>query len=81
LGTRNCETLNPGMYYVATSRATTIGDCGTREVIPRKCTNSVMYFIAGTFPTGLKYLTHSDKGVEYKRVQESTYWVSYLDRQ
>jgi hypothetical protein len=26
-------------------------------------------------------LTHSHKGVEYKRVQESTAWVSYLDRQ
>jgi hypothetical protein len=81
LGARNCETLNPGMSYVATSRATTIGDCGTRQVIPRKCTNSVIYFKAGTFPTGLKCLTHSDKGVEYNRVQERTAWVSYLDRQ
>jgi hypothetical protein len=61
LGTMNCETLNPGMFYVATSRATTIGDCGTREVIGRKCTNSAIYFKAGTFPTGLKCLTHSDK--------------------
>jgi hypothetical protein len=81
LGTRNCETLNPGMSYVATSRATTIGDCGTGEVIPRKCTNSAIYFKAGTFQTGLKCLTHSHKGVEYKRVQERTAWVSYLDRQ
>jgi hypothetical protein len=79
--TRNCETLNPGMSYVATSRATTIGDCSTGEVIPRKCTNSAIYFKAGTFPTGLKCLTHSHKGVEYKRVQERIAWVSYLDRQ
>jgi hypothetical protein len=81
LGTRNCETLNPGMSYVATSRAKTIVDCGTGEVIPRKCTNSAIYFKAGTFQTGLKCLTHSYKGVEYKRVQEHTAWVSYLDRQ
>jgi hypothetical protein len=76
-----CLTLNPGMSFVATSRATAIGDCGTGEVIPRKCTNSAIYFKAGTFPTGLKCLTHSYKGVEYKRVQEHTSWVSYLDRQ
>jgi hypothetical protein len=69
------------MSYVATSRAPTIGDCGTGEVIPRKCTNSAIYFKAGTFPTRLKCLTHSYKGVEYKRVQERTAWVSYLDRQ
>jgi hypothetical protein len=81
LGTRNCETLNPGMSYVATSRATTIGDCGTGEVIPRKYTDSAIYFKAGTFPTRLKCLTHSHKGVEYKRVQERTAWILYLDRQ
>jgi hypothetical protein len=56
-----CETLNPGMSYVATSRATTIGYCCIGEVIPRKCKNSAIYFKAGTFPTGLKCLTHSDK--------------------
>ena len=50
-------------------------------MIPRKCTNSAIYFKAGTFPTGLKDLTHSDKGVEYKKVQQRTAWVSYLDRQ
>jgi hypothetical protein len=81
LGTRNCETLNPGISYVTTSRATTIGDCGTGEVIPRKCTKSAIYLKAGNFPTGLKCLTHSYKGLEYKRVQERTDWVSYLDRQ
>jgi hypothetical protein len=69
------------MSYVATSRATTIVDCGTGEAIPIKCTNSAIYFKAGTFPTWLKYITHSHKGVEYKRVQERTAWVSYLDRQ
>jgi hypothetical protein len=69
------------MSYVATSRATTIGDCGTGQVIPRNCTNRAIYFKAGTFPTGLKCLTHSHKVVDYKRVQERTAWVSYLDRQ
>jgi hypothetical protein len=69
------------MSFVATSRATTVGHCGTGEVIPRKRTNSAIYFKAGNFSTGLKCLTHSDKGVEYKRVQERTAWVSYLDRQ
>jgi hypothetical protein len=81
LGTIHCEILNPVMSYVATSIATTIGDCGTGEVIPRKCTNSAIFFKAGTFPTGLKCITHSDKGVEYKRIKERTAWVSYLDRQ
>jgi hypothetical protein len=69
------------MSYIATSRSTTIVDCGTGEVIPRKCTNSAIYFKAGTFPTGLKCLTRSYKGVEYNRDQERTAWVSYLDRQ
>jgi hypothetical protein len=54
LGERTDETINPGLTYVAVSRATTIGDLGHMMSIPRKCMNSALYFRAASFPRLLK---------------------------
>jgi hypothetical protein len=72
--------LNPGLAYVAVSRATTIGDLGHMTSIPRKCMNSALYFTVISFPAGIKRLTHSySTGDEYVKVKKSTAWVAYLD--
>jgi hypothetical protein len=49
IGQRKDETLNPGLTYMAISRATTIRNLGHVATIPRKCTNSAIYFLGGTF--------------------------------
>jgi hypothetical protein len=51
--------LNPGLTYVAVSRATTIWDLGHMTSIPQKCMNSALYFRAASFPAGINILTHS----------------------
>jgi hypothetical protein len=82
LGERKDETLNPGLTYVAVSRATTIGDLGHMMSIPRKCMNSGLYFRAASFPAGIKILTHSNStGDEHVKVKQRTAWVAYLDAQ
>jgi hypothetical protein len=74
------ETLDPGLTYVAVSRATTIGDLGHMTSIPRKCMNIALYFRAASFPAGIKRLTHSySTGDEYVKVKHRTAWVAYLD--
>jgi hypothetical protein len=61
-------------------RATPIGDLGHMMSIPRKCTNSALYFRAGSFPVGIKGLTHSySTGDEHVKVKHRTVWVVYLD--
>jgi hypothetical protein len=47
---RTYETLNPGLTYVAVSGSTTSGDLGHMTSIPRKYTNSALYFRAASFP-------------------------------
>jgi hypothetical protein len=80
LGERTDETLNPGLTYVAVSRATSIGDLGHMMSIPRKCMNSALYFRAASFPACIKILTHSNStGDEYIRVKQQMTWVTYLD--
>jgi hypothetical protein len=46
LGDIKYEALNPGLTYVAISRATTIGRLGHMTTIPMKCMNSAIYFLA-----------------------------------
>jgi hypothetical protein len=58
LGDRTYEALNPGLTYVAISRATTIGCLGHMTEVPKKCMNSVIYFLGGTFLSNIKCLTH-----------------------
>jgi hypothetical protein len=65
------ETLNPGLIYVAVSRATSIGDLGHMMPIPRKFMSSALYFRAASLPTGIKRLTHSySTGDEYVKVKQ-----------
>jgi hypothetical protein len=79
LGERTYETLNPGLSYVAVSRATAIGDLGHMTSIPRKCMNSALYFRAASFIAGIERLTHSySTGDEYVKVKQCTAWVAYL---
>jgi hypothetical protein len=71
LGERTDEKLNPGLTYVAMSRATTIGDLGHMMSISRKCMNSALYFRAASFTAGIKRLTHSNStGDEYVKVKQ-----------
>jgi hypothetical protein len=80
LGERTYEALNPGLKYVAVSRATAIGDMGHMTSIPRKYMNSALYFREASFPTGIKRLTHSySNGDEYVKVKQRTTWIAYLD--
>jgi hypothetical protein len=80
LGELTDETLDPGLTYVAVSRATTIGDLGHMVSIPRKCINSALYFRVALFTAGIKRLTHSySTGDEYVKVKQRTAWVAYLD--
>jgi hypothetical protein len=80
LGERTDETLNPGLTYVAVSRAKTIGDLGRMMSILRKCMNSALYFRADSFTAGIKILTHyNSTGDEYVKVKQRTAWVAYLD--
>jgi hypothetical protein len=59
LGEHTDETLNPGLTYVAVSRATPITDLGRMTSIPRKCMNSDLYFRVALFPAGIIRFTHS----------------------
>jgi hypothetical protein len=71
LGERTDETLNPGLTFVAVSRATPISDLGHMMSIPRKCMNSALYFRVASFPAGNKRLTHSNStGDEYVKVKQ-----------
>jgi hypothetical protein len=71
LGERTDEALNPGLTYVAVSRATEIGDLGHIMSIPQKCMNSALYFRAASFPGGIKRLTHyNSTGDEYVKVKQ-----------
>jgi hypothetical protein len=80
LGERTHETLNLGLTYVTVSRATPIGDLGHMTSIPRKCTNSALYFRAASFPVSIKRLTHSRSTIdEYVKAKQRTAWVVYLD--
>jgi hypothetical protein len=80
LGERTDLTLNQGLTYVVVSIATTIGDLGHMTSIPRKYTNSALYFRADSFPAGIKRLTHSfSTGDECVKVKQRTAWVAYLD--
>ena len=82
LGERKYEALNPGLTYVAISRATTIGCLGHMTTIPKKCLNSAIYFLGGSFPNGIKCLTHSNSSKEeYIRVKKRSAWVAHLDEQ
>jgi hypothetical protein len=54
LGERTDETVNPGLMYVVVSRVTTIGNLGHVASIPRKYTNSALYFRAASSPAGIK---------------------------
>ena len=50
--------------------------------IPKKCMNSAIYFVGGTFPSGIKCLTHSySSKEEYIKVKKHSAWVAYLDKQ
>jgi hypothetical protein len=74
------ETLNPGLIYVAVSRAATIGDLGHMTSIQRKYMNIALYFRAASFPAGIKRLTDSYSAAdEYVKVKQRTAWVAYLD--
>jgi hypothetical protein len=83
LGERIYETLNPGLMYVAMSRATTIGDLRHITSIPQKCTNSALYSRVASlasFPVGIRRFTHSHStGYEYVKVKQQTTWVAYVD--
>jgi hypothetical protein len=80
LGEQTDETLNPGLTYVAVSRATALGDLGHMMSIPRKCTNSALYFRTASFTAGIKRFTHSNStGDKYVKVKHQTAWVAYLD--
>jgi hypothetical protein len=80
LGERTDEMLNPGLTYIAMSRATAIGDLGHMTSIPRKCMNSALYFRAPSFPACIKILNPSYfTGDEYVKVKQRTAWVAYLD--
>jgi hypothetical protein len=62
------------------SRATTIGDLGHMMSIPRKCTNSALYFRATSFPVDIKRLTHSySTGDKYVNIKLQMAWVAFLD--
>jgi hypothetical protein len=81
LGDRINETLNPGLSYVAISRGTTLGDCGSHHQIPEMCLNSAIYFRSGSFPKNIQCLTHSPlTKKEYVKVKERSAWVAYLDK-
>jgi hypothetical protein len=80
-GDRNYEALS---LRLAISRSTTIGCLGHMATtkIPRKCINSAIYFLAGTFPSGIKCLTHAySKKEEYIKVKKCAVWASHLDKQ
>jgi hypothetical protein len=82
LGDRTYEALNPGLTYVEIYRATTIRCVGHMAKIPIKCTNSAIYFSGGTFPNGIKCLTHAYSNKEdYIKVKKRAVWVSHLDKQ
>jgi hypothetical protein len=72
------EILNPGLTYMAVSRAATIRDLGHTIIIPQKYTNSAIYFRAGLFPADINSYSTVDQYVEEN---QQTTWVGYLDSQ
>jgi hypothetical protein len=81
LGDRKHEDLNPGLTYMAISRATTIGCLVHMATISKKCMNSAIYFLGGTFPSGIKCLTHAySKKEDYIKLNRRSAWVAYLEK-
>ena len=82
MGYRSDEARNCGLTYTAVSRPTTLGDAGSKDIIPYKCFNSALYIRGGTFPQNLEQLTHKiATREEYDKVHMRGLWVKHLMRQ
>jgi hypothetical protein len=50
--------------------------------IPPKCMTSAIYFLGGTFPSGIKCLSNAySNKEEHTKVKKRSAWVAHLDKQ
>jgi hypothetical protein len=81
IGDRKYEAFSPGLTCVAISRATTIRRLGHMATLPITCMISAIYFLGGTFPSGIKCLKHTYfNKEEYNKFKKHAVWISHLDK-
>ena len=73
-GTRQFESIMPGLFYTLLSRATTLGIEGKLE------TSAILFNGPNMTPSRIRKITTGENGKTYTKVERLRMWVEYLEQ-